>query len=490
MQWPWSKSIARRIQWGYYVLVALVAISTMLLWSNLSQVRKRIVVQEATAELMDSVLEMRRYEKNWILYGEKADFDANLAEIQKVSNLVDMHREDFYTLGSQRILNEFIDKVETYRGLMAQGLRAGGPRPQEAALEEIRRTGRELVGLATLFRQEEHEAIYATLDLVTFSGFLFGLVVTFLAVLLGQQLAISVVRPLQKIVRYTRLVSKGSFTPLKLADEAVEIVSLVQAFHVMIAELKKREEQIYQSKKLAALGTLVAGVAHELNNPLSNIGTSAQILLEELDQGEAEDKEFCREMLSQIVEQTDRTKRIVRSLLEFSRQRVFRRERLGMRAFLEETSDLIRGRIPTRVEFCLDVKREGLFTGEKQRLQQVVLNLLLNAFHAVGDQGRVVLRGDVDEEAEQAFIEVEDDGPGIPPHILGKIFDPFFTTKEVGEGSGLGLSIAHEIVTQHGGTIQVRTKEGTGTRFVITLPTKEQQDTESEDGNGEDTRGG
>jgi signal transduction histidine kinase len=216
----------------------------------------------------------------------------------------------------------------------------------------------------------------------------------------------------------------------------------------------------------------VAGVAHELNNPISNAGTSAQILLEEMRETDALPQKFLQEMLEQIAEQTDRARSIVRSLLEFSREKSVNPEMVKVSDILHQTLDLVRGEIPTSVEVSIHVERDGSFLADKQRLQQALVNLLLNAFHALegGESATIFLRGSVDESGGKVRLEVEDNGPGIPPEIKKKIFDPFFTTKDVGDGSGLGLAITREIIDKHGGDITVESDDHSGARFIISLP--------------------
>ena len=233
-----------------------------------------------------------------------------------------------------------------------------------------------------------------------------------------------------------------------------------------------------RSEKLAALGTLLSGVAHELNNPLSNISTSAQLLDEELENGETS---FKRQMITQIEEQTDRARDIVRSLLEFSRTKTFTRQQLPLKKLLNETIVLVRGQVPTKVDIAIDIPDDIQIFADKQRIQQVFLNLIKNAIDAVEENGHVILsartiRGKAGGVPEEVEIFVEDDGPGIDPANLRHIFDPFFTTKDVGKGSGLGLFIVHDIIESHGGSIRVESRPGMGTTFILWLPSaKESQ---------------
>ncbi len=268
-----------------------------------------------------------------------------------------------------------------------------------------------------------------------------------------------------------------------------EIVSLTNALNRMLRERELHERHLIQSEKLASLGTLLSGVAHELNNPLSNISTSAQILAEEMGTGTG-NCELAGELVGQIGEQTDRARNIVRSLLEFSRDREFRKEPLLLRPLVEETVRFLKGQIPPGVSVEVAVPAEITLLGDRQRLQQVFLNLVKNAAEAVPPEGgrvvvsarRVPAGGAPEADAalvvhgaglagsDVVEIEVLDNGPGIPPEIRKKIFDPFFTTKDVGKGSGLGLFVVYEIVEEHDGSIAVENGIGGGTLFTIRLP--------------------
>lgn len=234
-----------------------------------------------------------------------------------------------------------------------------------------------------------------------------------------------------------------------------------------IEELRIKEMQLFQSKKLAALGTLLAGVAHELNNPLSNISTSCQILLEEI---ENTDLDFRKHFLKQIEEQTDKARNIIRSLLEFSRQKEFEKETLNLKDIIQETMSFIRGQVPARVEIRVKVPESINIYADKQRIQQAFLNIITNAIQSIPNEGIISIKAEVDEDKGFVNIKFKDTGVGIKPEILPRIFDPFFTTKEVGKGSGLGLFVTHEIIERHGGRITVKSKVGEGTSFLVQLP--------------------
>lgn len=476
---PWSNSLAQRIKWAYYFLIALIFLGLVISWFNLEQVRTRVLALKTTSELLDTILEIRRYEKNWILYGDTSDYIKNEEMIAKAFILLNEREREFVEIDPVATVDRLRGLLTAYSELIKRdAAQVNSVGQDQHMLEQIREDGKTMVSLAEILNNTVKSAITSTLKFITFSGGMFVILVAITALFLGKQLTISVVRPLRHIVDCTKRIAAGEVYSCESslpANKLVEINTVLQAFDIMLKKLEHREKLIIQSEKLAAVGTLVAGVAHELNNPLSNAGTSAQILLEEMSESREVPWKFQIEMLQQITEQTDRARSIVKSLLEFSREKEVNPERLKISELLHQTMDLVRGEIPTHVKMSVKVTRDGLFWADKQRLQQGLVNLLLNAFQAMGDMDNpgdsfIILRGGLDEDGTLVRFEVEDNGPGIPAAILENIFDPFFTTKDVGEGSGLGLAVTREIVEKHGGAITVDTVEGHGAKFIITLP--------------------
>ncbi len=478
MKWPWSRSLSQRVLWGYYVFLGIFLVAALMQWWDLSKLQWRIAMHDITGELLEEVLDIRRYEKNWFLYGDPSDFSMNSACIAEVRRLIKLHRQEFNSLPSAgRYIQKITRILDEYEGLMISLREEKHPKNSHYIEGRIRDVGRELESTVHNFRAKENNQITKTLRFVTSSTIIFGVIAVFIVFIMGSQLASSVVRPLQQIVKCTEKIARGEFKPCETPHEVEEIRRVHEALSTMMVKLEEREREVVQSQKMAAIGTLVAGVAHELNNPLSNIGTSAEILLEEIRSGEdpeAEtEREFWEEMLLQIIDQVDRAKRIVRSLLEFSRDKEPDLEPLSLGGFLEETRSLLPEPVKSGM-LTTEVLEDGTFLGDRQRLQQVLLNLIENAVHAVKEKGekdgKVEVMGFVDDQQRQVIIKVRDNGPGIPPDLLENIFDPFFTTKDIGEGSGLGLAIAQEIVTKHHGTLKVESEMGKGTVFTIILP--------------------
>jgi signal transduction histidine kinase len=236
-----------------------------------------------------------------------------------------------------------------------------------------------------------------------------------------------------------------------------------------ITERLALERSARQAEKLAALGTLAAGLAHELNNPVGIISSRIEIML--LDAESTPLPPEVTEDLRVLHRHAQRVARIAQGLLSFARQSSGQREPVDLNHLLEETLLLIERQV---VKEGIVVKRAlapdlPLIWGDGNALQQVMLNLLTNARDALGQGGEIAVQtAPVDGQPGAARLVVRDTGPGIPPEVLGRIFDPFFTTKS--EGTGLGLSISYGIVRDHKGTVDVQSRPGEGTTFVLTFP--------------------
>jgi signal transduction histidine kinase/ActR/RegA family two-component response regulator len=236
--------------------------------------------------------------------------------------------------------------------------------------------------------------------------------------------------------------------------------------------LRQAHEQLLQSEKLSAMGQLIAGVAHELNNPLSVVMGYAQLLL-----GDCRD-DNVRVKAEAILSQAERAANIVRNLLTFARKSRGERRPVNLNEILERTVELRAYHLRVgNVEVVRELDETLPATqGDPQQLEQVFLNLINNAHYAMATangRGRLTLRTfrTKDRFARPAIgVEVADDGPGIPPEVVPHVFNPFFTTKPVGEGTGLGLAICHGIVEEHGGEITYTSVPGAGASFRIRLP--------------------
>ena len=270
---------------------------------------------------------------------------------------------------------------------------------------------------------------------------------------------------------------------IHLSALTIFIVSFFTARH-MINVIRHRDveadhlnQQLLQTGKLASLGKLSAGVAHEINNPMAIILTERQILLDLVDETENLDPGFKTQLLASLAQvdvQIQRCKRITHNLLRFSRRTQSSIKPIDLNAFIEEIIDLMeRDARSSGIKFISDFQKNlPSILSDSSQLQQVFLNMITNAIdaHAGMPYGSIRITTRTDDQRHGVFVVFTDTGSGIAPEIVDKIFDPFFTTKEVGKGTGLGLSICYSIVKRLGGDISVDSERGKGTSFKIFFP--------------------
>jgi signal transduction histidine kinase len=233
------------------------------------------------------------------------------------------------------------------------------------------------------------------------------------------------------------------------------------------ADLARSEKQMAQADKLASIGQLSSGVAHEINNPLGIILGYTQLLL----RGETPETQRYED-LKTIEKHVRNCKTIVEDLLNFARSSPTQKERVDVHETVDEILGFIQHHSKLdgiRIEREYDDAVPPLLLDEK-KMKQVLINLVMNAKHAVGREGTIRIATRMDAAAGQVRLAVRDDGYGIEEKDLGRIFDPFFTTKPTGEGTGLGLAVSYGIVKHHGGDILVDSRPGAGSEFTVTLP--------------------
>jgi signal transduction histidine kinase len=230
------------------------------------------------------------------------------------------------------------------------------------------------------------------------------------------------------------------------------------------ADLKKTEARLIRSEKLAALGQLAAGIAHEIRNPLTSINILIHSLTENIPSGDSH-----REDLKVIEEEINRINEILDRFLRFAKPAPPLLERTDVASIFEETLQLIRPRIEKQLIIILkEFQALPIILMDREQMKQVALNLLLNAVQAMPGGGHLTLKGQNSEDGQWIRISIQDSGMGIPSEDMNKLFDPFFSTKE--GGVGLGLSITHRIIDQHHGKIEVESTPGEGTLFTVWLP--------------------
>jgi two-component system NtrC family sensor kinase len=304
-----------------------------------------------------------------------------------------------------------------------------------------------------------------------------------LAVGLGYILANKIMNPVHQLIKASQQVSEGSLTPEIGPISKDEIGVLQNTFRDMIESLKERdrhrraeaENRLIQSEKQASVGRLAAGVAHEINNPLTGVLTYTHMLLRRKD---IEDD--IRSDLETIAESTERVRKIVKGLLDFSRQIKLDKEPTEINRLVSSAISLMENQALVKGVSITFNPGENLpmLTLDRNQFQSVLLNMIINALDATEPGGTINIYTATGLSASDTGhkgveITIADTGCGIPADNLDKLFDPFFSTKEVGQGTGLGLSVSYGIIQRHGGTIRVQSELGKGSTFFIWIPIEE-----------------
>jgi signal transduction histidine kinase len=274
-------------------------------------------------------------------------------------------------------------------------------------------------------------------------------------------------------VRFSALTGIQQVTTSPLRHEGGDIQGLVVILKD-VADLKEQQERLLQAARLADIGLLAAGVAHEINTPLASIALRAESLLRSAEDPQLQALESFKNFpryLKTIDEEIFRCKKIIAALLDFSRARKPEVKEVDLNALAEKAADLISHQMKLKqVALALHLEPKlPMIQADDGQLRQALLALMMNAMDATRAQGKVEIETRK-ESATQVSLSVSDDGAGIPRENLDKIFSPFFTTKPLGQGTGLGLAICHGVVTAHGGEIRVESEPGQGTRFSLVLP--------------------
>jgi signal transduction histidine kinase len=447
-----------------FLVAFLVAcgLTTLNVWT-LAAVSDRLHLSERYDDLFNAILEARRYEKNLLIYGGAESLREGLQYLDQADAAVTDLGADIASVSGSSSLSAFQLALSQYR-LEFTALGTSG----DLAMENARNTGKLLVGMAEELIRTKRDRINRTIFKVSLLPFAYlGVFLVFMAILI-KVIAHSLLKPLGMIGQITERVAKGDFSPVDSGGQhIVEVSGLLDALNRMALELTAHQEDLLQARKIAALGTLTAGIAHEINNPLNNIVLSAEALLET--QTDALDEDG-REAAQDILAQAERAGEIVRNLLDFSRTEKAKFSPLAPDMVVKSSLSLLKNQIMiSGLTMNVDVPHDlDMVAGNLRHLQQVFLNLLQNAVQATPAGGSIDILGR--DASDFVSFCVRDTGKGIAPENLSHIFEPFFTTKEVGKGTGLGLAVTYAIIKRHGGRIEVESEPGQGTSFYVFLP--------------------
>jgi two-component system, NtrC family, sensor kinase len=466
-------SIRLRVALGFMVTFVLICIMTLSAMIFLSRLGAKQLFIEKAGNYAFEIQQARRYEKNFLLYGTDL-YDA-LSYVGNAQNVIEASRDDFVSIIGEKAYKHMSDNLEHYRGLLETLARLNGTADNPTAdrpgvfQSELRRSGAELVADAANAIDKERMSFHSWLRsarILAASALVFILLLeTGIVIFIARQIFL----PFKRFENYMCRIATGDFSPItpvkKFQDE---FTNLAVAVNRMLKEIQDRGNQLVESRKMAAIGTLTAGIAHEINNPLNNISLTAESLIDDFRELSEDEK---IDMLKDIFAQVERAGATVANLLDFTHRDHIAFKPLDIRAVLASAAALLNNEMMLN-NIALKMTAEDdlpAVNGHYQNLQQVFLNLFLNAKEAMPAGGELAVSSCL--QGSFVRIDIRDSGVGIPEEHLSRIFEPFFTTKEVGKGTGLGLSVSFGIIQKHSGAISVTSACGKGSTFTILLPT-------------------
>jgi two-component system NtrC family sensor kinase len=357
-----------------------------------------------------------------------------------------------------------------------------------SAYEPIKNIEGDIIGILYVGMLEQPYIDLRNKVMATFAGMAILSVILLLVILFF--IISSIIHPLQQMVNATKKIADGKLNHKVDVKYRDEVGQLGHSFNMMTENLKKANEKLVQwgntlekrvkerthelqdmqdslvrSEKLASLGKMAAGVAHEINNPLTSILINTHLVLEKLEKNSA-----SRENLNLIADETSRCSEIVKGLLEFSHQNPPEKKFADVNDIINLSIDVLKNQVTfqnIKIKKRLDTDLPQIQI-DSDKIKQVFLNLMLNAAEAMPDGGSLVIISRLSEKKKNIEIELTDSGLGIAKENINKLFDPFFTTKT--GGTGLGLAVSYGIIEQHKGKIEVKSQEGRGSSFIIKLP--------------------
>lgn len=457
-------SIRTRLALAFAVFFVLSLGITLWAIKVLAEVHDKIAFLEVAEDYEVEIQQARRFEKNFLLYG--TNFEDAVRHTETARRLTSTHAEQARRVVGEETLRRMNEHLDDYLELLGK-LAQGEPSRYET---ELREHGARMVTLAHGLVNKERNLIDSLLKLARRVPIIFLIVLGVFMAIVINFIAVQISGTLSRLMVHMERIAAGDFTPItpsrRFRDELSTLAVMVNR---MVRELERHHRILMESHKLRAMGTLVAGVAHELNNPLNNIMLTAFMLQEEYESLGDDEK---KEMFADIIEQSARSGRIIANLLDFARESKKTTKSLDLQTILNDTVRLVGNHLKIKkIRLAIDLHEHLPTThGDRQLLTQVFMNLLLNAVDVLPEKGEIRISTDTTRRKGYLAVDITDNGPGIPRHVMSQIFDPFFTTKPRGEGTGLGLSVSRGIVRQLGGYLSVTSQVGVGTTFTVLLP--------------------
>jgi two-component system NtrC family sensor kinase len=519
-------SLKKKIAISFFISAFIIAILAAFEYINFIEIKKEIRYLEITDIVRSNSLQLRRHEKNFFLYPLKAEEESEAirryiteinttlsnnpamdksSELSRMKDLINNYGQRFEKIklllkdmsgefNKEKVFYkkysnvfpiieltfyerplqgaEFLEKVFL---LPPSHKLITGLKELEFEMSLLRKNGEDMINISKELDKIARENVENTIYVSRFAMLIFFPLFVIVGIGMLYHISNTVVKRLNLLIDVVEKTGKGNFSQVvtpsqKWGGDEVEV--LIQKFNNMEEELVQREEELdqknkelLQSKKLAAIGTLASGVAHELNNPLNNIYISIQVLEREIDETSSQS---IRKLVTDIHGQTLRVKRIVGDLLEFARGKTPQLREVELNNLVTMAYKLVGNSADMgKVRFMLDSDPNGVIVRvDPEQIERVFINMFTNAVEAMSGEGNLTVK--IVPEGDFVKIKVSDTGKGMPGKDVENIFEPFFTTKN--KGTGLGLAIVFNVIKKHNGEISVQSEEGKGTTFNITLP--------------------
>ncbi|HFQ89436.1 MAG TPA: sensor histidine kinase [Desulfobulbus sp.] len=461
--------IEHKIYISHLIHIGLIILIGSFAMHDLDQLLTKFRFVEIADDLNMSFLEMRLAEKNYVIYGD----DDALQDIRNkiaatTRTLLQVQQDIIQAVGSERF-TQLEQYMYAYAALVKK-IHRQQPR-DPVLLKQLRAAGHKLeLFLSNVTVAERQRVASIVSQSKKILHYLFWTVIG-VALLSGRLIGRHITVSLRRIVDMTDAISKGNFQAIDRRPAKDEMGAVIEAISSMAEELEKREQELIQSRRLASIGIMVAGIAHELSNPLNNISMIAQTYADVYDQLSREER---LEFMAQVEEQGERLRVIIKNLLNFSRPKEPQLAEAEINEIIRKAIELVHNMLEvSNIKLILQLGEDlpTVYVDEHQILQ-VLVNITTNAIQVMTDMnsgGELRIGSRYLADSDDVEIEISDTGKGIAPELLDHIFDPFFTTKG-DSGTGLGLWVSYGIIKNHGGIIRVESTVGVGTEFFITLP--------------------
>jgi len=488
-------SLRSKILSSYGLSKGALLIFVAVVIADLHYLQTHIIEGETVDNFYVASQKIRQDEKNLFLYHDQKDLTQLQQQLKVAKNALNKGESIFTAIVGLEELQELRQVLNTY-SVQLDDYASSSQAIRISKQEALRETGHQLSKSTQALDERQRKILSETISVATNTLIIASITVILIGFVSAMYMVRRVVRPMTQLENQLDQLAEGNVQTLTLASNDKELQSFVYHFNSMLEQLREQQIQLRRHERAAALGVLVSGVAHELNNPLSNISTSVQLLTE--DDGSTRE-DLRKQWLTHIDGETERARRIVRRLLDTIRQPTNHMQLLSAAKLVQGAALLIHRLLPQDVFLHIEDIADDELLVDRERMQQVFINLIKNATHAGAkniwitgietswEESKPInsnnLAGDtigISQFTHVMLIHVYDDGPGIQSDDMPKLFDPFFTTQSGGEGTGLGLYLVEEIINEHSGCVDVENRPEGGACFSIWLPLKQAATNEQE----------